>query len=73
MKPKQLQTTTHIGIYTLFSGFLNVFQDVKLNEFWWTFKGLTYGELLAMVLPLLIGLWAIFYNEKPKPPKEEIK
>ena len=57
-----LQTTTHIGIYSMLGGFLNIFQDVKLHEFMETFKGLTFGQLISILIPFAIGVWAIMHK-----------
>ena len=57
------QTTTHIGIYSIFGGFLNVFEDTRLQQFQEVFSKLTFGELFSILIPFAIGIWAILHNE----------
>ncbi len=57
------QTSTHIGIYSIFGGFLNVFEDTKLQQFQEVFSSLTFGELFSILIPFAIGIWAILHNE----------
>jgi len=60
---KKLQTTTHLGLYSMCGGFLNIFQNVKIEAFFDIFKGLTCGEAFGMFVPFAVGLYAIFHNE----------
>lgn len=57
------QTSTHIGIYSIFGGFLNVFEDTKLQDFRQVFSSLTFGELFSILIPFAIGIWAILHDE----------
>jgi UDP-3-O-[3-hydroxymyristoyl] glucosamine N-acyltransferase len=66
----KLQTTTHIGVYSMFAGFLNIFQDVKIEDFFEITHGLTFGEVIAAILPFLIGLYSMIYNEENNDSKE---
>jgi hypothetical protein len=60
------ETSTHIGIYSIMGGFLNIFQDVRVEEFLPVLKDLTFGQLFAMLVPFVIGLWSILHREKEK-------
>jgi len=57
------QTTTNIGIYSIFGVFLNVFEDTRLQQFQEVFSKLTFGELFSILIPFAIGIWAILHNE----------
>ena len=62
MKRPQVSTTG--GIFTLLAGFLAVYQDVKIMDFFEVFRGLTWGQVVTMVMPLASGLWMVLHNEK---------
>lgn len=57
------QTTTHIGFYSIFGGFLNAFENTKLEDFSKVINDMTFGEVFSILIPFLVGLWAIFHNE----------
>jgi len=57
------QTSTHIGLYSIFGGFLNVFKDTKLKDFTDILSGLTFEEIFAILIPFVIGIWSIKHNE----------
>jgi len=57
------QTTTHMGMYSIFGGFLNAFENTKLENFGSALNDLTFGELFSIIIPFAIGLWAILHNE----------
>ena len=61
---KRPQVSTNIGIYSIFGGFLNIFQDVKVEDFLDTFSGVTCGEAVSMLLPLVVGVYAILHKER---------
>jgi hypothetical protein len=60
----EFQTTTHIGLYSMFGGFLNIFKDIKTEDFIHTFSGLTFGEIFSMAIPFAIGLWAMLHDDQ---------
>ena len=60
---KKPQVSTNIGTLAILSGFLAIYQDVKIVEFMEVFKGLTYGDAVTMVAPFVIGIIAYFHNE----------
>jgi len=57
------QISTNVGTLSILSGFLAIYQDVKIVEFMEVFKELTYGDVTTMVAPFVIGLIAWFHNE----------
>jgi MFS-type transporter involved in bile tolerance (Atg22 family) len=57
------QTTTHAGVYSIFGGFLNTFNDVKVSDFVDTFNELTFGAIFVMLVPFIVGIVLMYYNE----------
>lgn len=60
---KRTQVTTNLGVISLFGGFLAIFQDVKVVDFFTVFNNLTYGDIMTMIAPFIVGLWAILHDE----------
>ena len=60
------QVSTTAGSLALLGGFLSVYNDVKVIDFFIVFQSLTYGEVVAMALPFISGVIAILHNEKKK-------
>lgn len=60
---KKPQISTNLGTLSILSGFLVIYQDVKIMDFMEVFKGLTYGDLTTMIAPFVIGLVAWAHNE----------
>lgn len=58
------QVSTNAGLLAILGGFLAVYNDVEVTKFFEVFKNLTYGEVIAMVLPFISGVIAILHNEK---------
>lgn len=63
---KKTQVSTNVGILSILSGFLSVYQDVKIVDFMAVFANLTYGEVVTMAAPFLVGALAMFHNEESK-------
>lgn len=61
---KRTQVSTNIGFISLIGGFLQIYQDVKVVDFFTVFQSLTYGEVVSMVAPFIAGVWAIIHDEK---------
>lgn len=58
------QVSTNAGLLAILGGFLAVYNDVKIIDFFVVFESLTYGEVIAMLLPFISGVIAIIHNEK---------
>lgn len=61
---KKTQVSSNIGVVSILSGFLSIFQNVKLIDFMEVFISLTYGEIFTMIMPFIVGIIAIFHNEE---------
>lgn len=60
---KKTQQSTNLGVLAMLGGFLAIYQDVRVMDFFEVFKNLTYGDAVAMIIPFVSGLWAIIHNE----------
>lgn len=58
------QVSTNVGVYSIAGGFLNVFNDVKLEDFTNVLSNMTFGELIGIVIPFAVGLYSIWHKEK---------
>ena len=63
---KRTQVSTNIGWLVILGGFLDIYQNVKITDFFTVFQGLTFGQVMGMVTPFITGLWAILHNEKAR-------
>jgi len=70
MNRPQISTTG--GVLTVLAGFLAIYQDIKITDFFTVFQALTFGELVTMALPFVSGMWMFFHDEK-KPKVYKLK
>ena len=60
---KKVQVSTSAGWLTILGGFLVIYQDVKLVDFMSVFLDLTFGQVIAMIIPFASGVLGIVHNE----------
>ena len=60
------QVSTNGGVLSLFGGFLNIFNNVKVEDFMDVFQNLTFGDVFTMGLPIITGIWLILHKEHSK-------
>ena len=58
-----LQVSTGLGITGLYNQLLIVFKDVQITEFFTHLKGMGVDDLLVVLFPVILWLWAIIHNE----------
>jgi len=63
---KRTQVSTNIGWLVILGGFLDIYQNVKITDFFTVFQGLTFGQIVGMLIPFLAGFGAILHNEKAR-------
>lgn len=68
-----LQVSTGLGITGLYNQLLIVFKDVQLSEFLPHLKGMGVDDLLVVIFPMILWVWAIIHNEDNPEPVQEIE
>lgn len=58
------KVSTNVGLWSIFGGFLNVFSNVRVENFFEVFSNLTFGALAAMLIPFVAGIVSIIHKEK---------
>jgi len=51
------------GLAVFFTAFKNQFASVPLDSFWAHAQTLTIGQTLEIIVPLVLGIIGIVYNE----------